>query len=387
MTGGSGSFVIDARYVRSRPSGIGSYVAQLILRMPALDPAASFRIWAHPERPEPAAAPNVRCLTVPRVADGLGTLLWPASFDRLSPDDVLHCTFSLLGRGLPCASVVTMHDLMWLEQPELVDSRPWLGRVRASYYRYGMRQALAHATRLIAVSHATADRIVQVAPGSAHRVRVIHNAAGPAFQPPRDLGAAQSQAAALIGSSAPYYLVVGKNEPYKAHQVALRAFAAAARPGELLVLVQRVRSGAGLKALAAELGIAERLRWLPTLSEGELVSVLQGARALLQPSLIEGFGIPALEALAAGCPVIASDTPALVEVLGGAGLFAKRGDSADMARAMGRLCDGTQRAELRERGFERAGAFSWDAAALQTLEVYREAAAAGPLVRTRSAGA
>ncbi len=372
-----GRFVIDARYVRTRPSGIGNYVAALIARLPALAPEAQFRIWAHPEQPAPVAAPNVTCVTVPAVADGLRTLFPPASLDELRADDVVHFPFSLLGRGLPCPSVVTIHDLMWLEHAAKVDARPLLRRVRARYYQRGMRTALAHATRLIAVSRATADRIIAVAPGSASRVHVIHNAAGPAFVGPADLGAAQQLAAELIGSDAPYYIVVGKNEPYKAHQLVLEAFAREARPDELLVLVQRTRRGAGLALLAEQLGIASRLRWLPTLSEPELVTVLQAARALLQPSLVEGFGIPALEAMASGCPVIASDTPALVEVLGGAGLHAPVGDSAGLAAAMRRLRDGSVRDELRARGFERARAFSWDAAAAQTLEVYREAAQAG----------
>jgi glycosyltransferase involved in cell wall biosynthesis len=372
-----GRFVIDARYVRTRPSGIGNYVAALIARLPALAPDAQFRIWAHPEQPRPVTAPNVTCVTVPAVADGLRTLFRPASLDELRADDVVHFPFSLLGRGLPCPSVVTMHDLMWLEHAAKVDARPFLRRVRARYYQRGMRTALAHATRLIAVSRATADRILAVAPASASRVRVIHNAAGPAFVAPADLSASLRRAAELIGSEAPYYLVVGKNEPYKGHQLVLEAFAREARPDELLVLVQRTRRGAGLALLAERLGIASRLRWLPTLSESELVTVLQAARALLQPSLVEGFGIPALEAMASGCPVIASDTPALLEVLGGAGLHAPVGDSAGLAAAMRRLRDGALREELRARGLERARAFSWDTAAAQTLEVYEDAARAG----------
>jgi len=371
-------FVIDARYVRSRPSGIGNYVAALIARLPALAPEDHFHLWTNPERPSPVMAPNVTTSVVPAAADGLRTLLRPAALDSLSRSDLVHFPFSLLGRGLPCASVVTIHDLMWIEHAEKVDARPLLRRVRASFYQTGMRQALRYATRLIAVSHATADRIRAVLPESAPRVRVIHNAAGPAFVAPTNLGESMKRAAELIGSDAPYYLVVGKNEPYKAHQLVLEAFAREARQGELLVLVQRTRRGAGLEQLARKLGIADRLRWLPTLSEPELVTVLQAARALMQPSLVEGFGIPALEAMAAGCPVIASDTPALVEVLGGAGLHAAVGDAAGLASAMNRLRSGGLREELRQRGFERARAFSWDRAAEQTLEVYREAAAAGP---------
>ena len=346
--------------------------------MPGLSPEARFHLWTHPERPEPVVAPNVTCTVVPAVADGLRTLLAPASIEDLSPSDVLHFPFSLLGRGVPCASVVTIHDLMWLEQPEKVDARPLLRGLRARYYQAGMRQALAHATRLIAVSQATADRIVAVSPASAPRLRVIHNAAGAAFRPPPDRQAAARRAAELVGSDAPYYLVVGKNEPYKGHHLVLEAFAREARPGELLVLVQRTRRGAGLERLAQRLGISDKLRWLPTLTEPELVTVLQAARALLQPSLVEGFGIPVLEAMASGCPVIASDTPALVEVLGGAGLHAKVLDTAGLAHAMARVRDDALREELRERGLERARAFSWDNAARDTLEVYRDAARLGP---------
>lgn len=378
MTRDSGRFVIDARYVSARPSGIGNYVAALIARLPALAPEARFHLWTHPERPAPVSAPNVTTSVVPAAADGLRTLFTPTWLGRLSPDDVAHFSASLLGRGLPCKSVVTIHDLMWLEHAAKVDGRPLVRRVRARFYQTGMREALRHATRLIAVSQATADRIHAVCPESSRRVRVIHNAAGPAFVAPRDLAASLRRAAELIGSDAPYYLVVGKNEPYKDHQLALSAFAHEANPDERLVLVQRSRQGAGLSRLARELGIADRLHWLPTLSEPDLVTVLQAARALLQPSIVEGFGIPVLEAMAAGCPVIASDTPALVEVLGGAGLHAKVGDTAGLAAAIHRLRSGSLREELRARGLERARAFSWDIAARQTLEVYRETAAANP---------
>jgi len=370
--------VIDARYVRGKESGIGQYVRALIERLPALAPTSSFRIWTHPELPQPVLASNISCLPLAAPADGLRTLLTPAGLDALGPRDVIHFPFSLLGRGLPCATIVTIHDLMWLEQPELVDHRPWMRRLRQSFYQQGMRWALAHATRIIAVSESTAERIRAVAPRSSERVRMTYNAASSAFTPAERMADAAEKSAAILGSAAPYYLVVGKNEPYKAHQIALRAFAQAAQADELLVLVQRTGSGTGLLKLAEELGVTRRLRWLPNLSAGELVTVLQSARALLQPSIVEGFGIPALEAMACGCPVVASDTPALVEVLGGAGLHAKVGDAAALAAALARLREGTIRESLRQKGLERARAFSWERTAADTLEIYREAAGAGP---------
>jgi glycosyltransferase involved in cell wall biosynthesis len=378
-------FVIDARYVEPKPSGIGRYVEALVERLPKLDRGARFHLWTHPERPRPVTFDNVTCTPVSAPSDGLRTLLVPSRLGQLGPNDVFHAPFSLLGRGLPCASVVTIHDLMWLEQPGLVDGRPFVRRVREPYYRRGVRWALRHATRLIAVSEATASRIRAIEPESAERIRVTYNAADAMFEPASDPLANTRAAAAIVGSSAPYYLAVGKNEPYKGHDVAVRAFARAAGPEELLVLIQRLGSGARLRQLAEQLGVGARLRFLPAVSGRELVTLLQGARALLQPSIIEGFGIPALEAMACGCPVLASDTPALVEVMGGAGLHAAVGDDQALAHVMTRLRAGGVRDDLRQRGLLRARAFSWERTAEATLAVYREAAAEGALPQKSTA--
>jgi glycosyltransferase involved in cell wall biosynthesis len=369
----AGRFVIDARYVEPKPSGIGRYVEALIERLPRLAPSEHFHLWAHPARPEPVKAPNVSASPVSAPSDGLRTLLTPSLLGELGVDDVIHLPFSILGRGLRCASVVTIHDLMWLEQPELVEGRPFLRRVRQPYYRRGMRWALQHATRLIAVSEATRARMLALVPECEERVSVTHNAADVSFAPPADAAAAARAAAQVIGSSAPYFLVVGKNEPYKGHEVAIAAFARAAVNDELLVMIQRSSGGQKLVALADRLGIGQRVRWLPAVSSEQLVALVQSAHALLQPSLVEGFGIPAVEAMAAGCPVIGSDTPALLEVMGNAGLHARAGDAEALARAIDALREPGLREQLRARGRARARDFDWERTAAATLEVYREA--------------
>jgi glycosyltransferase involved in cell wall biosynthesis len=367
-------FIIDARYVDPKPSGIGRYVEGLIERLPLLAPDARFELWTHRDRPRPVSFPNVICTPVPAPADGLRTLLAPRSLGRIEPDQVIHFPFSLLAPQLPCPSVVTIHDLMWLEQPQLVDARPLIRRVRQRYYQQGMRWAMRHATRIIAVSEATASRIRAVSPQSAGRIVVTHNAVDARFEASRDPAAAAARAHAVIGSAAPYYRVVGKNEPYKAHELAITAFARAAASDELLVLIQRTGSGERLTKLAESLGVADRLRFVPNVALADLVSLLQSARALIQPSLVEGFGIPVLEAMACGCPVVTSDTPALVEVVGGAGLHAAVGDAAALAVAVRRLKEPGLRDQLVGRSLVRARDFDWEQTARTTLAVYREAA-------------
>lgn len=374
-------FVIDARYVHTRPSGIGRVVEALVTRLPALAPEDHFHLWTHPDRPNLGEGNRVTRTTVVARADGFRTLFCPSVLDALAPDDVIHFTHSLLGRGLTCRTVVTMHDLMWLEQPHLVDGRPWIRRVRQPYYQAGMRWAIRHATRLLCVSQATADRVIAHDRNAAARVRVVYSAASPEHRPADDEGGALERVSELLGTSEPYYVVLGKNEPYKAHDVAVRAFAVAADPHERLVLVQRENKGRGLAALVRELGISARVHWLSGVSQEDLVTLLQCAKGLLQPSLMEGFGLPVVEAMACGCPVIASDTPALVEVSGGAALHARAGSVPATAAAIRELHDDVQRRELSARGLERAGDFDWDRCATQTLEVYREAAAAQPMTR------
>jgi len=271
---------------------------------------------------------------------------------------------------------VTIHDLMWLEQPELVEGRPLMRRIRQPYYWRGVTWALRHATRLIAVSQATRARMLALAPDCEPRVRVTYNAVDARFAPPESPAQAAAQAARVLGSAAPYYLVVGKNEPYKGHELAVKAFALSARDDELLVLIQRASGGRGLLQLAARLGVAARVKLLPAVGGDELLSLLQSARALLQPSLVEGFGIPVLEAMAAGCPVIASDTPALAEVMAGAGLQAAVGDERALATAITELRS-RDVSELRRRGLARAGQFSWQQTARETLAIYHEAALVG----------
>lgn len=369
-------FVVDARYVGPRPSGIGEYVRALGSRLPNLAPEANLHFWVRPAAAPFARGERVSYETVGAPPAGLATLLAPRLLGTLTPEDVFHAPANILGFGVPCPAIVTVHDLMWLENVEWCQPRPWLRPISRRYYGTGIRRALRAAARVLTVSNASADGIVRLFPEVTSKLVVTRNACEAQFRPPQSLEAARAEAARVLGGTDPYFLVVGQNQPSKAHDLAVRAFAAIAdRVKERLVLVQRLEPGRGLHGLAHALHVSDRVSFVTGLQQAELVAVLQSATALLQPSLGEGFGLPALEAMACGCPVVASDIPALREVLGSAGTFVAPGDAAGLANgALLLATDEARRSELRACGMERAASFSWDDTAALTWQVYREVA-------------
>lgn len=367
--------VLDARYVRARQSGIGRYVEAIIARVPPMMRDVDFRIWSHTEaeRCHPAHR-NATYVELDAEPNAPRSLLAPRWLDRhVRKDDIFHSPHNILGFGLPERAITTVHDLMWITHPQYCEANPWLRPARAAFFRRGIEHALASSQLILTVSQASADAIAAYAPSVATRVVVAPNAADARFAPARDQQALSAALSRILPGTSSYFLVAGQNQPSKGHALAVRAFAEAAQPHDRLVLLQRTLPGRGLGALVDSLGISDRVTFLTEVAEQDFVSLLQGAKALLQPSLAEGFGMPALEALASGCPVIASDIPPLVEVLGGAGLHAHAGDVRSLAAAIRQLEDRTLRDELRARGVERARAYNWDETARIVADVYKQA--------------
>ncbi len=368
-------FVIDARYAGRPVSGVGNYVRALAGRLPNLSRSSEFRYWVPEGTAALSGAPNVSHHVVSAIPNGLRTLFGTAYFDQLRDDDVLHLPANLLGFGVRCRTVVTVHDLMWIEHTAQCQPNPLLRPISRSYYGLGIGNALRRADRILTVSRASADAIVRHRPEAARKVVVTPNACEPGFRPAENAARAREKAAGVLGFDAPFFLVVGQNQPSKGHGVALEALSLARLPRHRLVLVQRLLPGRGLHRRAVELGVGERAHFVPTLGFDQLLCLLHSATALLQPSFAEGFGLPALEAAASGCPVIASDIPPLREVLGPAGLFFPAGDAGRLARELERVvADASLRDELRGSGVERARGFSWDETAKTTMEVYSDVA-------------
>jgi glycosyltransferase involved in cell wall biosynthesis len=287
--------------------------------------------------------------------------------------DVYHSTQLSLParRGFP--AVVTIHDLAPLIWPAHY--------LRLPYSRIGHAWQYALARRadaVIAVSEATKHDVVERLGVPDDRVAVVPEAVDSEFRPPSaDEGRALARARFAVPDR--YILYVGQFDPRKNVRGLLRAFAGAAERdkdlrlvivGELGKLSSHLRD-----ALESERAPRERVIVTGFVDDATLAALYAGAECLLHAAFLEGFGLTALEALAAGTPVVGYAGGAVAEVVGDAGLLVPSGDEAALGSALGRfLGDGALRAGLRSRTRVRASAFSWDRAADETLAVYRKVA-------------
>ena len=371
--------VVDARYLGPKTSGIGSYIRGVTTRLTALDPNLELRLWLPEGRhPEEQLARRVTINPISAIPNSFSTLFLSRWFDDWSNVDLFHAPANVLGFRIPVPSVVTIHDVMWLEHLSWCQPVPWLRPISFAYFQTAIRNAIRHARRILTVSAASRDAIVRIDDSARSRIVVAHNAHEPEFCPPESRDQARAEAAKLLGFEEDFVLMIGQNVPSKGHDIGLRAFAAYAPRPIRLVVIQRLEPGKGLSALAAKLRATDRVSFVPELPFEGLLVLLRSARLLMQPSRAEGFGLPVLEAMATGCPVLASEIPPLVEVLGGAGETAPMGDVRATGEALAKiLADRALGEAMRARGLERAQDFSWDNTARLTLEVYRDACRAG----------
>lgn len=241
--------------------------------------------------------------------------------------------------------VVTIHDMIHLTQPRQRE-------IERLYAIAMIGRAVTKARAIFTVSRAVADQIAKRYPHASGKITVTPNGVDPRLSPSREVPVSDT------------FLFVGNDKPHKNVETLVRAFRAARAANPRLKLV--LAGGAKVN----EEGVASR----GFVDDAELLALYRGSLALIQPSIEEGFGLPVLEAMACGLPVIASTAPALHEVAGGAALHFETFDHAALAEAMLRVAaDENLRSQLRRDGVIRARDFSWTRCAEQTLKIYREA--------------
>ena len=356
---------LDARAANRGPNGLGTYARGLIAKLAELDTVNSYIVIRRPDTGPPmAAGPRVREVEMPGDAS---TPNFGHRVSRLGLD-LYHSLHHFLPIGLRVPRiVVTLHDLIWLEHRDLIRGGPMgtvIRHVTHVYARQAMGGAVRRADRVVAISEYTRSRAIAYFGLDPSRIDVVHHGVAPdAFSSPH----------AATPEQPPYFLCLGNSRPYKNLPTAVRAFAACAAdvPAARLVVTGRGDSTSELRALARQLGVLDRVTFTGLVEHDELLHLLHGATALIFPSLVEGFGLPVVEAMAAGCPVVASNCPTLVEVAGPAALLCDPSRPEEFAAAMRRLvADPTLGADLRRRGLAHAAGFTWTRCAEQTLAVY-----------------
>lgn len=266
--------------------------------------------------------------------------------------------------GHRCVSVVTCHDLTPLRFPEM------FGAIKY-YYRYYVPQVLAQAERVICNSEATARDVVDfygIAASKLVPIPLAYDATHfrPATEKPKLLGHDDL-------TRQPYFLMLGRQVPYKNMAPAIAAMAQLPDHRLLIAGPTDARYTPELKAMAEELNVGSRVKFLSYVPYDQLPALLSHAVALVFPSLWEGFGLPVLEAMACGTPVITSNVASLPEVAGDAAyLIDNPLDFEAIANAMNTVAhDSQMRQQLSEAGLQRVRQFSWEKTGKATTEVLR----------------
>ncbi len=351
--------LIDLRMVRGPLHGIARYALELARRLPALEPSWHFEGLVGPGfDPEQLGALAPRVPLVRTSTEFLSPLEQPslAAVLRKARPDLFHATSFSLPALWSGRLVATLHDANHLALTESTSL------AKTAYYRLVVAPRAKRAEALITVS-AFSRRELSAHLGLApERLQVIFNGVDEAFRPPplREL----DDFRARRGLPAKYFAVIGSTKAFK--NLSVLTSIAESLPAPLVLL-----AGRGAKRV---LGFGDSTIELAPLPDEDLVRLYAGAVAVLVPSRYEGFGLPALEAMACGAPVIASSSGAHPEVVGSAGLLISADDPAIWRETMFRVFrDEALRRQLADEGRERALRTSWDDCAKQTLEVYRRA--------------
>ncbi len=363
---------MDARLVYYRKAGISQYTLRLLEELAAIDKEDEFTVFqSRKDRSVLVDQSNFRkrsLWTPPH--HRLEQLLLPLELAAVDLD-VLHSPDFIPPFRRNCKSVITVHDLNFLLYPDFLTPES------ASYYGQ-IDQAVRRCDHIIAVSESTKRDIIHLTGAPEDKITVVHEAAHPIYRPLQDQNQVQ-EAKMRFGIETDFVLFVSTIEPRKNVPTLLRSYKQ---------LLDNYRAGvdlalAGEKGwlfhqvykLVDELGIKERVHFLGRVSSEDLLGLYNAAQLLVHPAFYEGFGLPPLEAMACGTPVVVSNTSALPEVVGDAALLVDPTEVDELTVAIWRLLsDPDLRRELSEKGLKRARLFSWRKAARQTLKIYRRLA-------------
>jgi glycosyltransferase involved in cell wall biosynthesis len=365
---------LDVSAAVHRRAGLGRYTHELLRALLTLH-THTYSVFYH-QRGEARLDPPIDRL--PQITTSLNVRPWrlrtalayfvDARMDAMFPNiDLFHATEHLLPRLKNIRSVFTLHDLIFQFDPGA--HKP----LNIAFLKTMMPRFLRAADAIISVSECTkrdAMRIYHIAP---EKIHVIHEGVDPRFHPIDDR-ARLAEVRRVYNLPDRFILHVGTIEPRKNLPILFEALAQLKEH----TLVVAGKTGWLTKSIFArldELGVRDRVRFTGYILDADLPALLSAATLLVMPSKYEGFGLPVLEAMACGAPVLASNTSSLPEVGGDAALYAPPDDARAWVQMIDRvLGDASLRRSMYDKGLKQAALFSWDTAARKTLDVYEHVA-------------
>ena len=362
---------IDARKLRDY--GIGTYIRNLLRHLSRLDQSTEYVLLCRTEDCGIASTlgPNFRTVRETSPAYSAREQFRIPLDLRRERADLFHAPHYVLPPLTPCRSVVTIHDCIHLRFPEYLPSRMAYAYARASLWT-----ATHQAARVLTVSEASKRDILRYFRVPDEKIDVIPNAIDERFnQPPEPEQIQRVRERYQLDD--PFVLYAGNIKPHKNIERLIEAFHLFRKGGfdqvKLLIIGDEISKYATLRRAVHRLKLHKHVRFFGFVSDETLAALYRLAAVFVFPSLYEGFGLPPLEAMASGAPVITSNVSSLPEVVGDAALLIDPYDPDAIADAMRQvLSDDGLRASLRERGLLRARHFSWERSIGRVHDIYGE---------------
>jgi glycosyltransferase involved in cell wall biosynthesis len=363
---------VDAHAIGRHLTGNEVYIRSLLNALASQDRESDLIAYVCSDAARRALSPRIETRYVSRDPFVRLGLDLTAKVLRDQPD-LLHVQYTS-PLFCPVPVVVSVHDVSYLEHPE------YFRRERAWQLKLTVARTVRRAAKILTVSEFSRASILK-AYGSIEedKVAVVPNAAAPEFRPiSRDAAAAAVRGS--FGVNGPFLLSVGDLLPRKNQIGLIRAFSRLLRAypqfaHNLVLAGKETWFAHHVREAARASGLADRIQFLGFVSDRELLQLYNACDVFVFPSYYEGFGMPALEAMACGRAVVCSSTSALPEVVDGAALLFDPYSVDEMVRAMADLLlDAELRARMERLGLQRAAHFSWQNAAQTTLEVYHSVA-------------
>lgn len=376
---------IDARFLtHPQAGGFKTYSQNLVAALAEIDTENEYILYldrAPNGSTQLPNCPNFTFRVIPGTMPMVGMLFREqvslsrqAARDKL---DLLHSPSLTAPLQLSCPSVVTIHDMIWYFPERFSIGTPSSGKRKFMewYFRVVPKLAARRANQIITVSHAAKESIVQYLQIPPERIFVTHEAASPIYGQVNEsikLGALRQK----HQLPPDFILAIGSADPRKNLATLIQAYAllpAALRERYHLVIVWTHSFLASDMARQVEtLGLNSQVRFLERVSNSDLVLLYNAAALFVFPSRYEGFGLPLLEALACGTPVVAANNSSIPEIVGDAGRLVETEDTGSLAEAMDQiLSNPSVSAAMVEKGLIQAAGFSWQKCAQETLAVYR----------------